>query len=69
MSACLRSDFLSQFGMLVWDGYAVLVCVAQTAGLVGSVLQLQHGTRAALSGDCGHQLHQLLHPEQGLLLN
>jgi hypothetical protein len=55
--------------MLVWIGHVVLVYGAQAAGFVGSVLQLQHGTRAALSGDCGHQLHQLLHSEQGVLFN
>lgn len=69
MSSCLRCDFGSQFRMLVWIGHVVLVYGAQAAGFVGSVLQLQHGTRAALSGDCGHQLHQLLHSEQGVLFN
>jgi hypothetical protein len=55
--------------MLVWNPYAILVCVPQAADLLGSVLQLQHGARATVPGDCGHQLHQFLHPEQGLPLN
>jgi hypothetical protein len=37
----------------------------QAAGVLGALLQLQHGARAAVPGYCGHQLHQFLYPEQG----
>jgi hypothetical protein len=55
--------------MLVWIAYAISVCALQAAYLLGSVLQLQHGTWGIVPGDCGHQLHQFLHPEQDLPLN
>ena len=49
--------------MLVWIVDVVFFCDLQAAGFVGVVLQLQHTIGAAVSGDCGYQLHQFLDTE------
>jgi hypothetical protein len=60
---------LDKFPVLVSIGYSVSARASQAADLLGSVLQLQYCPRATVPSDCGHQLHQFLHPEQGLPLN
>ena len=57
---CLRSEW---FPVLVWIVDVVFFCDLQAAGFVGVVLQLQHSIGAAVSGDCGYQLHQFLDTE------